>query len=138
MNNLNYLMDHIVYKIFRTISNTLSKIMKQLHQKLWNYLEVLKEKTTKEKNGECASQIEINEVVLVHCSIVNNRYQHDWRVWCTFVPSKSFCQLMNISRTCHIYSKNIPFRILIPLTKVYWSKFYAPRDRRQDRFGFGC
>ena len=33
-----------------------------------------KNKTTKDKNGENVSHLEITEVVLVHCDIVNNDY----------------------------------------------------------------
>ena len=34
--------------------------------------------------------LEITEVVLVHCNMVNNDYQQDSRVLYTFVPNKSF------------------------------------------------
>ena len=37
-------------------------------------------KKTKDKNGENVSHLEITEVVLVHCNIVNNDYQQDSRV----------------------------------------------------------
>ena len=43
---------------------------------------------TKDKNGENEPHVEITEVVLVHCNIVNNDYQHDSRVLYTFVPNK--------------------------------------------------
>ena len=59
---------------------------------------------TKNKNGESVSQLVINEVVLVHRNTVNNQYQQDSRVFCIFVPNKSFGQLSNISPTNHIYS----------------------------------
>ena len=37
------------------------------------------------------------EVVLIHCNIVNcNDYQQDSRVFYTFVPNKSFGQLLDI------------------------------------------
>ena len=36
-----------------------------------------KNKITKDKNGENISRLEITEVVLVHCNIVNNDYQRD-------------------------------------------------------------
>ena len=39
-----------------------------------------KNKKTKDKNGENASHLEITEVVLVHCNVVNNDYQQDSRV----------------------------------------------------------
>ena len=41
--------------------------------------------------------LEITEVVLTHCNIVNNDYQQDSRVLYTFVPNKSFGQLLDIS-----------------------------------------
>ena len=37
-------------------------------------------KITKDKNGENVSHLEITEVVLVHCNMVNNDYQQDLRV----------------------------------------------------------
>ena len=37
-------------------------------------------KITKDKNGEYLPYLEITEVVLVHCNIVNNYYQQDSRV----------------------------------------------------------
>ena len=41
--------------------------------------------------------LEITEVVLVHCNIVNNDYQQDSTVLYTFIPNKPFCQLLDIS-----------------------------------------
>ena len=37
-------------------------------------------KITKDKNGENVSYLQITDVVLVHCDIVNNDYQQDSRV----------------------------------------------------------
>ena len=56
-----------------------------------------KSKVTKNENGENRPQLEIAEVVLIHCNIVNNDYQQDSRVLYTFVPNESFVQLLNIS-----------------------------------------
>ena len=56
-----------------------------------------KSKVTKNENGENVPQLEIAEVVLIHCNIVNNDYQQDSRVLYTFVPNESFVQLLNIS-----------------------------------------
>ena len=64
-----------------------------------------KNKRTKDKNGENVLHLEITEVVLVHCDIVNNDYQHDSRVLYTFVPNKSFGSLLEISPTNHIFLK---------------------------------
>ena len=44
-------------------------------------------KITKNKNGESVPQIEITEVVLVHCNNVNSDYQQDSRVLYTFIPN---------------------------------------------------
>ena len=40
-------------------------------------LEGIKSKITKTKNGENVSLLGIVEIVLVHCSIVNNNYQQN-------------------------------------------------------------
>ena len=47
-----------------------------------------KSKISKDENGENVSHLEITEVVLIHCNIVNNNYQQDPRVLCIFVPNK--------------------------------------------------
>ena len=39
-----------------------------------NLLRSTKRKITKNKNGENMTHLEINEVVLIHCNIVNNNY----------------------------------------------------------------
>ena len=57
-----------------------------------------KNEITKDKNGENVPHLEITEVVLVHCNMVNNDYQHDSRVLYTFVPIKSFGSLLDISQ----------------------------------------
>ena len=62
-------------------------------------------KITKDKNGKNVPHLEITEVVLVHCNLVNNDYQHDSRVLYTFVPNKSFGSLLDISLSNHIFLK---------------------------------
>ena len=49
--------------------------------------------------------LEITEVLLVYCNIVNNDYQPDSRVLHTFVPNKSFGSLLVISPSNHIFLK---------------------------------
>ena len=44
----------------------------------------------KDKNGENVSHLEVVELVLVHCNLVNNDYQQDSRILYTFVPNKTF------------------------------------------------
>ena len=50
----------------------------------------------KNKKGEIAPRLEIVEVVLVHCNLVNNNYQQASKVLFTFVPNKQFGQLTTI------------------------------------------
>ena len=64
-----------------------------------------KSKITKDKNGENVLYLEITEVVLVHCNVVNDNYQQKSRVLYTFVPNKSFGQLLNISPENFIFLK---------------------------------
>ena len=69
-------------------------------------------KITEDKNGENVPHLEITEVVLVHCDIVNNDYQQDSRVLYTFVPNKSFGALLNISPTNHMFKHMLKHLIL--------------------------
>ena len=64
-----------------------------------------KNKITKNINDENVPHSEITEVILVHCNMVNNDYQQDSRVLYTFVPSKPFGSLLDISPTSHIFLK---------------------------------
>ena len=50
----------------------------------------------KDKNGEKIPKLESVKIVLVHCSLVKNDYQHGSNVLFTFVPNKEFGQLINI------------------------------------------
>ena len=68
-------------------------------------LESTKDKITEDKNGENVPHLEITEVVMVHCNIVNNDYQQDSRVLYKFVPNQSFGNLLEISATNHIFLK---------------------------------
>ena len=112
-----------------------------------------KNKLTKDKNGENVPHLEITEVVLVHCNIVNNDYQEDWRVLYTFVPNKLFCSVLEISLTNYIFLKTFnsefqdigvwfadknsqPLEIddrinltLVIKQKIYWIQFYCIKMR---------
>ena len=60
-------------------------------------MQALKVREQKIKNGENVLYLEINKVVLIHFSVVNNSYQQISRVLYTFVPNKSIGQLVGIS-----------------------------------------
>ena len=78
-----------------------------------DYIEILsdanydaKQNETKGKgleNGENLPRLEITEVVLIHCNIVNNDSQQDSRVLYTFVPNKPFGSLLETSPTNYIF-----------------------------------
>ena len=65
----------------------------------------IKSKITKDENGENVPNFLTTEVVLVHCNIINNNYKQDSRVLYTFVPNKSFGQLLGISPKKNIFLK---------------------------------
>ena len=56
-----------------------------------------KSKITKVKIGENVPYLEVIEVELIHCNVVNNSYQQNSRVLYIFVANKSFGQLWDIS-----------------------------------------
>ena len=60
-------------------------------------------KITENKNGENVLHLEVVELVLVHCNLVNNDYQQDSRILYTFVPNKTFGSLLEISPTNHVF-----------------------------------
>ena len=62
-------------------------------------------KITKDKNGENVPHLEIVELVLIHCNLVNNNYQQNSRILYTFVPNKPFGSLLEISPPNHIFLK---------------------------------
>ena len=64
-------------------------------------------KLVKDKNGKSVPYLEITEVVLVRCNIVNNDYQQESRIVYTFVPNKPFGFFLEISPKKSYFLKNI-------------------------------
>ena len=64
-----------------------------LTAQIMKLLRSTKSKITKDKSGENVPHLEVDELVLVHCSLVNNDYQQDSRILYTFVPNKTFGSL---------------------------------------------
>ena len=62
-------------------------------------------KITKDKNGENVPHLEVAELVLAHCNLVNNDDQQDSRILYTFVPNKTLGSLLEISPTNHVFLK---------------------------------
>ena len=69
-------------------------------------------KITKNENGENVPYLEIIEVLLIHYNVVNNSYQQNSRVLYTFLCSKSFDQLLDISSENFIFLKTFGSEIL--------------------------
>ena len=90
-------------------------------------------KITKDKNGEDAPHLEITEVVLVHCNIVNNDYQQDSRILYAFVPNKSFGSFLDIFSSNRIFLKtfNSEYDEII----VWFTDQNS--NRRQNKFNNG-
>ena len=63
--------------------------------------------------------LEITELVLVHCNLLNNVYQQDSRILYTFVPNKPFGSLLEISPTDNIVLKT--FNSEFQGTKVWFT-----------------
>ena len=51
----------------------------------------------KDKDGEIVPKLESIEVILVHCNLVKNNYEHTSKVLFSFVPNKQFGQSISIS-----------------------------------------
>ena len=94
---VNKIENRIIFKI------KTSRYIELLSPETMKLLGSAENKTTKDKNGENVPHLEIAEVILVHCNIVNNDCQQGSRVLYTFVPNKPFGQLLEISPKNHIF-----------------------------------
>ena len=56
----------------------------------------IKSKINKDKISETMSHLQITEVFLANSNVANKDYYQYLRVLCTFVPNKSFVQLLDI------------------------------------------
>ena len=62
-------------------------------------------KITGEKDGENVPHLEVVELVLIHCNVVDNSYQQNSRILYTFVQKKPFGSLLEISSSNHTFLK---------------------------------
>ena len=62
-------------------------------------------KITKNERRENVPHLEITDVILIHCNIVNNDYQQYSRVLHAFDPNKSLGQFLDISSNIFIFLK---------------------------------
>ena len=96
-------LNKIEYRLTFKIKNGYS--LQLLTPETMKLLRSTENKITKDKNGENMPHLEITELVLVYCNIVNNDYQQDSRLLYTIVPNKPFGSLLEISPTNHIFLK---------------------------------
>ena len=74
-------------------------------------MEALKIKISKDENGENVPHLETTKVVLIHWNIVNSDYEQNSRVLYTFVPNRSYGQLLDISSKNFIFLKTFTSEI---------------------------
>ena len=74
-----------------------------------------KSKIKKDENGENGLYLEVTEVVLTLCNVINISYQQISRVLHTFFPNKSFSQLLgkSILPKLFLFLKYFMLRIFI-------------------------
>ena len=96
-------LNKIEYRLTFKIKNGYS--LQLLTPETMKLLRSTENKITKDKNGENMPHLEITELVLVYCNIVNNDYQQDSRLLYTIVPNKPFGSSLGISPTNHIFLK---------------------------------
>ena len=90
---VNKILDRITFKI---ITGYYLEMLTPTITKLFGSIE---NKITEDKNGKNVLHLEITEVVLVYCNIVNNDNEQDSRVLYTVVPNKPSGSLLEISPT---------------------------------------
>ena len=82
--------------------------------------------------------LEITEVALVPCNIVNNDFQQDSRFLYTFIPSKLLVQLLNISSKNFIFLKK--FNSEFSYIEVWFNdQYYKPleiEDKNNHHFSY--
>ena len=153
-------MDHIQYQIFKIILSIfltnsesvdnpsiriyVNNIENRITFKIKSgyYLELLtpetvkllgstESKITKDKSGENVPHLEVVEVVLVHCNLVNNDYQQNSRILFTFVPNKTFGSLLEISPKNHVFLKT--FNSEFQEIKIWFTDQTSTRLEVEDR-----
>ena len=74
------------------------------HQKPWNYLAVQKIRE-KIQNGKNVLNLEVVELVLVQCNLVDNQHEEKSEVLYTFTPNKCYAYLLNVEPSNLVFLK---------------------------------
>ena len=76
-----------------------------------------KSKITIYENGENVPCLDITDVELVHCKIINNDYEQDSRVLYSYIPNKPFGQSLyfckGLTQNFHLLKCGLLIRVLI-------------------------
>ena len=59
------------------------------------------------KDGKNVPSLEVVEIVLVQCNLVNNQYQQKSEVLYTFMPNKSYAYLLNLEPRKLVFFENL-------------------------------
>ena len=68
-----------------------------------------KKLTDKTKHGKKVLSLEVVEVVLAQCNLVDNRYQQKSEVLHTFMPNKSYAYLLNVEPSNIVFFENLQY-----------------------------
>ena len=81
--------------------------LKLLSKETMRLLGSMSNSIDKDKNSGLVPKLESVDLVLVHCTLVNNSYQQASKVLFTFVPNKKYGQLITVSPNSLIMLKTI-------------------------------
>ena len=82
----------------------INKVYNLALQKPWNHL-VAQKINRQTNNGQNALSLELVEVALVQCNLVDNQYQRNSEVLYTFAPNKSYAYLLNFEPSNLVFLK---------------------------------
>ena len=88
-----------------------------------------------DKNSENVPKLESAEVVLVHCNLVKNDYQHTSKVLFIFVPNKQFGHenMLKVMVFCHLQKS-----LVINMVKNQWILQLKQEQMLQNYFKKNC
>ena len=84
-----------IYVYIKRISNRL----------VFNYLAAQKKLIVRTNNGENAPSLEVVEVFLVQCNLVDNEYQQKSEILYTLTPNKSYTYLLHVQASNSVFVK---------------------------------
>ena len=84
----------------------------------------------KTKNGDNVPTLEVVEILLVQCNLVDNQYQQKSEALYTFTPNKSDAYLLNIEPSNLVFLRT--FWVWWNYHNIYRSKWWTIRNRKQS------